>query len=85
MEEQEKEMSFLDHLEIFRWHLIRSAGAILFFAVIAFVYKDIVFDMILLGPKKPDFPTYRALCSISNFLGLNEPFFFNSFCKLQNR
>ena len=24
MEEQEKEMSFLDHLEIFRWHLIRS-------------------------------------------------------------
>ena len=45
MEDQEKEMSFLDHLEIFRWHLIRSAGAILFFAVIAFIYKEIVFEV----------------------------------------
>ena len=47
MEEQEKEMSFLDHLEIFRWHLIRSAGAIMFFAIIAFIFKEIVFDIIL--------------------------------------
>ena len=72
MEEREEEMSFLDHLEIFRWHLIRSAGAIMFFAVIAFIFKEIVFDVILLGPKKPDFPTYKALCSISNFLGLDD-------------
>ena len=48
MRKQEEEMSFLDHLEIFRWHLIRSAGAIMFFAVIAFVFKEIVFDVILL-------------------------------------
>jgi len=72
MGEREEEMSFLDHLEIFRWHLIRSAVAIMFFAIIAFVFKEIVFDVILLGPKKPDFPTYKALCSISNFLGLDD-------------
>jgi len=72
MEEPEEEMSFLDHLEIFRWHLIRSAGAIMFFAFIAFIYKEIVFDVILLGPKQPDFPTYRALCSISRFLGMQD-------------
>ena len=72
MRDQEKEISFLDHLEIFRWHLIRSAVAILFFAVIAFIFKEIVFDVILLGPKKADFPTYRILCQISNFLGLND-------------
>ena len=41
MRDQEKEISFLDHLEIFRWHLIRSAVAILFFAVIAFIFKEI--------------------------------------------
>ena len=47
MSEKDSEMSFLDHLEIFRWHLIRAAAAIMFFAIIAFIYKDIVFDVIL--------------------------------------
>mgnify|MGYP000962496440 CR=1 FL=1 len=37
MSKQDKEMSFLDHLEIFRWHLIRAAAAIMFFAIIAFI------------------------------------------------
>ena len=74
MSEKDSEMSFLDHLEIFRWHLIRAAAAILFFAIFAFVYKDIVFDVILLGPKNPDFPTYKALCSISRFLGFEDAF-----------
>ncbi len=74
MSEKDSEMSFLDHLEIFRWHLIRAAAVILFFAIIAFIYKDIVFDVILLGPKNPDFPTYKALCNISRFLGFEDAF-----------
>ena len=74
MSEKDSEMSFLDHLEIFRWHLIRAAAAIMFFAIIAFIYKDIVFDVILLGPKNPDFPTYKALCNISRFLGFKDAF-----------
>jgi len=74
MSEKDSEMSFLDHLEIFRWHLIRAAAAIMFFAIIAFIYKDIVFDVILLGPKNPDFPTYKALCNISLFLGFEDAF-----------
>ena len=72
MSNQDKEMSFLDHLEIFRWHLIRSAIAVLFFAIIAFIFRDIVFDVILLGPKDPNFPTYKALCAISQYLGLED-------------
>ena len=74
MSEKDSEMSFLDHLEIFRWHLIRAAAVILFFAIIAFIYKDIVFDVILLGPKNPDFTTYKALCNISRFLGFEDAF-----------
>ena len=70
----DKEMSFLDHLEIFRWHLIRAACAILFFAIIAFVFKDIVFDVILLGPRDPNFFTYKVLCSISQYLGFQDAF-----------
>jgi sec-independent protein translocase protein TatC len=72
MSSNEKEMSFLDHLEIFRWHLIRSAVAIFLFTTIAFVFKDIVFDLIILGPKSPQFATYRVLCAISQLLGLAE-------------
>ena len=68
---EEPEMSFLDHLEIFRWHLIRAAAAILFFSIIAFIFKNVIFDIILLGPKSPDFPTYLALCN-SQFLGLGD-------------
>ena len=52
---KEKEMSFIDHLEELRWHIIRSLLAIIVFAVIAFVSKEIVFGVILLGPSKSDF------------------------------
>ena len=69
---RDKEMSFLDHLEIFRWHLIRSAICILIFAFFAFIFKRIIFDIILLGPKNPDFFTYKLLCSVSKFLGLED-------------
>ena len=64
-EKQKQEMSFLEHLEVFRWHLVRSVFAVLFFAVIAFIFKGFVFDGILLAPKNPDFPTYKMLCFLS--------------------
>ncbi len=69
---QKEEMSFLEHLEVFRWHLVRSVAAVLFFAIIAFIFKGIVFDGILLAPKSPDFPTYKILCLISQNLGMGD-------------
>ena len=67
----EKEMSFLDHLEELRWHLIRSTFAVLILAVLAFLFKDFIFDTILFGPKKSDFPTYRIFCNVSQYFGMN--------------
>ena len=67
-----KEMSFLDHLEALRWHLIRSAVAILLFTTLAFLNKGLIFDTIILGPKSPDFVTYRFLCYISDKFNLGE-------------
>ena len=67
---EEKEISFLDHLEVLRWHLIRSVAAIILFAVLAFIYKDFVFDKILLAPKNPDFPTYVFFCNLSEWIGM---------------
>lgn len=66
------EMGFLDHLEILRWHLIRSAGAVILFAIVAFVAKSIVFDVIIFGPKNADFVTYRMFCRLSQALGLDD-------------
>ncbi len=59
------EMSFLDHLEELRWHLVRSFLYIFVFAILAFVFKDVVFDVILLGPSDPEFFTNRFLCELA--------------------
>src|SRR5437868_14649175 len=69
---QDGEMSFLDHLEALRWHLVRSAIAIVSIAVVLFCFKDFLFDGVLLAPKSPSFPTYKALCWISNRFHLGE-------------
>ena len=69
-QEEEEGMSFLDHLEALRWHLLRSVAAILIFTVLAFLAKSIVFGQIILGPSKIDFFTYRILCQIGNSLGI---------------
>ena len=70
----EKEMSFLEHLEDLRWHLLRSIAAILIAALAAFLAKNFVFDVLLFGPKKTDFLTYKLLCQASNFLGFDDSF-----------
>ena len=67
-------MSFLDHLEELRWHLIRSVLAIVIIATIAFIFKDFIFDVLLFGPKNKDFITYRWFCSLSQGLGQGSSF-----------
>jgi len=69
-EEEEEGMSFLDHLEALRWHLLRSISAILILSVAAFVAKSFVFGIVILGPSKVDFVTYRWLCNVSDYLGM---------------
>lgn len=70
--ESDSEMSFLDHLEALRWHLVRASAAIMVGAVLAFVFSDFLFDEIIFGPKKADFITYRAFCKLSQYLGLGD-------------
>jgi len=64
----EKEMSFLEHLEELRWHIIRSILAVLILMVIAFVFKNVIFNTIILGPKSPGFITNRLLCQLGEYL-----------------
>ena len=72
---EEKEMSFLDHLEELRWHIIKSLIAIIVIAIGVFLAKTFVFETIIFGPKRADFVTYRFLCGISETLCLQPPDF----------
>lgn len=80
-----QEMSFIDHLEALRWHIIRSAIAIVVFTLAAFLAKDFLFHDLILGPSRGDFWTYRAFCSFGQWINaeslcIGEPTF-----DLQNR
>jgi sec-independent protein translocase protein TatC len=68
----EGEMSFLQHLEELRWHLIRSIIAIVVFMIVAFCFKDFIFNKVILAPKDPQFITNRLLCSLSEKLCINQ-------------
>jgi sec-independent protein translocase protein TatC len=70
----EAEMSFFDHLEELRWHLIRAAIGIVVFTVLAFVYYDWIFDTVIMGPKKPSFWTYRMMCDLASRFDLGADF-----------
>src|SRR5690606_32684821 len=65
--EEGEEMTFLEHLEEFRWHIIRALGSIVVFAILAWVYREWIYGTIILGPSKTDFWTYRMLCKLGNF------------------
>ena len=60
----EKEMSFLDHLEELRWHVIRSVFAIMVFMIVAFIYAPWIFQHIIFAPSHTDFPTFQWLCKL---------------------
>lgn len=74
-EQEAKEMSFLEHLEELRWHLVRSVVAILVFGIAAFVGGRPFFEFIMYGPKQADFWTYRMICKISDALCFAPPEF----------
>ena len=69
---QVKEMSFLDHLEELRWLLVRSTIAIIVMAFLTYFISDFLFDVIIFGPTRPSFYTYRIFCDLSHLLNFGE-------------
>lgn len=64
MMSEEKEMSFLDHLEELRWHLVRSISAIFIFMIVAFIFGPWIFKNIVFAPAHIDFITFKWLCKL---------------------
>jgi sec-independent protein translocase protein TatC len=65
------EMSFLEHLEDLRWHLIRSILVIAAFATFFLIKPEFIFDDIILAPKKPEFITYKLFCNAGEKLNVD--------------
>jgi len=64
----QSEMSFIEHLEALRWHIVRSVLAIVIIAILAFLKIDWLFENIIMGPLKGDFISVVGLCKLSHFL-----------------
>jgi sec-independent protein translocase protein TatC len=62
------EMSFVDHLEALRWHIVRSVLAIVVIAILIFVQIDWIFENIIAGPLHNDFITFKGFCNLGHFL-----------------
>jgi sec-independent protein translocase protein TatC len=71
-EPEPEEMSFMGHLEALRWHLMRSVIVWLAAAIIIFVFRDWVYDHIILAPSSENFITYGSLCRFSHWLGIGD-------------
>nr|WP_294872834.1 twin-arginine translocase subunit TatC [uncultured Pedobacter sp.] len=60
----EAEMSFFDHIDVLRKHLLRALAIVLVLTIGAFYYTDFIFNTIIMGPKNPSFWTYRMMCKL---------------------
>lgn len=66
------EMTFVEHLEVLRWHLVRAAIVLVVLAIVIFVFIDWVFDSIIFAPAEKDFVTYKALCDFGRWAHLGD-------------
>jgi len=71
-EDENVEMSFMDHLEALRWHIARGVLVWLVTVVLIFIKIDWVFDHIILAPSNPNFVTYKLFCDLGHFLRLGD-------------
>ena len=66
---EEKEMTFLDHLEELRWHVIRALLAVIILTITAFIFIKEIFEYIVFAPAKIDFPTFKYMCELGKLTG----------------
>ena len=60
--ENDKQMSFLNHLEELRWRLVRIAIAIVTVSTVLWFYQEWIMDNLFLSMKDPTFITFQFMC-----------------------
>ena len=83
---KQREMSFLQHLEELRWHLVRSAASIFLLGLLFFIFAEEVYNNFLLAHIQPNFITYQLFCDFFNIFNVDSDFCNISFAnnKLQS-
>ncbi len=74
MAHEDDNLSFWDHLDELRSVILRIVGISLLFGIVAFCFKDVLFDVVL-APSKSDFITYRLLAQLGSIWGTAAPDF----------
>lgn len=72
MEAAGTDMSFVDHLEALRWHIVRAVAAVLVCAIAAFVFIDELMDIVIFGPLAKGFVSYELLCNFGHKIGAGD-------------
>lgn len=67
-----EDMTFMDHLEVLRWILVRSTVAVLIAAIAVFFVSDVIFDQVLFAPLDAGFVTYTTFCDVARYLKLSD-------------
>lgn len=65
------DMTFLDHIEHLRWHIIRAFIAVAATTIFVFFHIEWIFDRIILGPAHPQFVSYRLLSGLGDLLNID--------------
>lgn len=83
---EEKEMSFLDHLEELRWHVIRALSVVFVLMIGAFAGGKWIFENIVFAPARVDFITFQYLCKVGQMIHWEEQLCIESIpLKIQSR
>ncbi|MCR5455310.1 MAG: twin-arginine translocase subunit TatC [Bacteroidales bacterium] len=64
--------TFWDHLDVLRMALIRSIAAVIVAATAMFIMKEFLFDTVIFGPTRDDFPTFHILRIITEWISGDE-------------
>jgi sec-independent protein translocase protein TatC len=69
---ENKEMSFLEHLEELRGRLFKAVLGVLVGVIVVFIFDDFVIEEIIMAPRRLDFISYRMWCELSHALGMGD-------------
>jgi len=68
---EEDNMHFWEHIDQLRKYLFRSVIAIFTFSIVAFFYKNFIFNTLILSPSDTKFITYRVLCKLGSLVHID--------------
>ncbi|MBI3137132.1 MAG: twin-arginine translocase subunit TatC [Sphingobacteriales bacterium] len=66
------EMTFVDHLEELRWHLIRSVIAVVIGAVFVLMSANRIVEDVLMAPTRSDFISSRWMCNFGHYIHIGD-------------